>query len=141
MSGYELEAKAIEEYFDAAWLAGTESAVPLIYENSGVVPPADFPYIAFKIKPVSGSQLNLGLSSLDRFIGMVFADIIVPVSTGDRRGREISDVVMGILTRAQLTTDGGDSIIFRTASLSQPGAMDEKFLLSVSCSFHRNRIS
>jgi hypothetical protein len=129
------ERRAIEARFAANF-----STLPVAYENVPFAQPASGGFVRLTIRPAGARQASTGSSPLQRYAGLIVADIFVPENTGTATARAHADTVEAIFRQAQFSAGNSGTITCRTPSIEAVGVRDGWFQLSVSVPYQRDRI-
>lgn len=99
--------KTIKQLWQAEWI-GT----PTFYDNDTATTTTDnSPWVRLSIREGLGSQISLGLPSLDRHSGVVFVNIFVPLNEGSERARWLADKVARVFRKKSINYGEG-SLVF-----------------------------
>lgn len=88
-------AKLIEEIFSTQWALKT-SPPAVKYNNVPFRQPANGELITMTIVPGSEQQMSMGDEKVERQLGVVVFQIFTPKNIGDRRAKQIADLIAGV---------------------------------------------
>lgn len=145
--GFADERRAIESFFKETWDASTLSQIPVVYENQQEIDDngqpliqSKNPWIRLSILSGEGNQITIGEPPLDRWTGIVTAQIFVRSGEGTGVARQAADIIAEIFTRQK--TSSGDSGLIRFGVTGSPRFFlnnDGWYQVNVSTIFHRDR--
>ena len=134
---FEAERAAIIGLYHTAW---GSNPTPTIYENTSQIPPnSDFIYL--RIIGGEGHQAEIvgNGPTLNRYEGLIQADIMVLAKSGTIKGRQLADTISSIFRRQQITDSVGGQITFRIPSVRAFGASsDGRYRIVVSIPYTRD---
>lgn len=130
--GFDAARASIEMRAAALWVPPP----PLVFEASGVVPPAGAPWARLTVRETDGGQITLGPEPVMRWRGRIFCDVFVPPRDGTGGAVRIGDQFRPIFERAQF-----DEIRCAECTPQSLGEADGWWHYQVSVPYYRDERS
>lgn len=130
MSAVDMRA-AVGALLSSNWNEATHG--PIAWPNMTFTPEPTLTFIKFSMSSAQTDQIEFGADNATvRDTGRVFVQVFVPVGKGDKRARELCDILAKLFKdNKQLTTPVG-RIIFRRANIKDIGASGPHYQFNVS---------
>ena len=142
MSGFAAFEQAIQERMVAEWAAGPYASIPVVYDNLvGGFERGMAPWIALTLQEGDGDRVSLPPMPIERFTGVISAQIFVRKNTGTRMARHYGDAVAEIFRWKQFEVEGSGQITTKTPSIVHVGESDGWYQINVSIPYERDRVN
>ena len=141
MSGFADFEKAVQTRMSEQWAAGAYPSLPVFYENyAHGMEAGDNSFIELILRDGEGERISIPPAAIDRYAGVIIAQIFVRPRFGARIARQYADAVSEIFKWMQFETGQSGRITCKTPSIIPLGEVDGWIQINVSIPFQRDKI-
>ena len=113
------------------------SSVPIKFDNAPFLQP-DTTWVAFCVLDGKSFALNLGTVKVDRHVGLLQADVMVPQNTGTSEGNTLAEFIGKLFREQRIGLSDGASIIFQVPDYMHLGVQGGFYRIMCRVPFWRD---
>ena len=123
----------------AAGMAAHYPAVPICFENAPFRQP-ETEWIAAFLLDGPSYQIEIGVPSRDRHVGLVHIDVLAPLNTGTSRANALAEFVGNLLRQREVILNDGAQLRMRAPSYQRAGVQNGFYRIIVKVGYWRDEM-
>lgn len=112
-------------------------AITVKYENAPF-PQPDGAWASFSVNDGHGLLVNIGTRKVDRHLGIVQFDSLVPQNTGTSMANQVAEYIGNIFRDSQALLQDGSKVIFKAPSYISLGVQGGFYRICMRCGYWRD---